>query len=467
MILFVVIFLMMTMTLMLFFNKKETEVTKKIWILWIQGWDHAPYIAKKVKESWEKHNPSYEVIPISENNIRDYLNDLEAQGEKSSQAYSDIIRIKLLEKYGGIWADATMLCMKPIENLVKSINSDTWMYRGGEQCKFVASWFIISKQNSYMIKKWKEKCDKYWKKRRVADEYLWLDRLWIELYHNDKKFKNEWDRTEPKLCCDDYLQPHVFAGRVNESDPELQTLLIQNKPYAIKLSHHGFLEEYKESNGNFAINISLEINNLSINDCISFIDKFGNEYSSKNVERDEQLMVDKYIEKNDLVLELGCRYGTVSCLLARKCKKLISIDPDKDAIEICKKNMRNHGVTFECLWCTVSKNSQKLNNTSKEGYGDFTEDDSSSDIPNFSINELESIFLLKFNTIVADCEGCLEKIIKENDMSNIHKIIYETDKQDSCDYEYISNELVKNGFKNVETVERGGDMKNIYWKKDN
>lgn len=208
-------------------------------------------------------------------------------------------------------------------------------------------------------------------------------------------------------------------------------------------------------------------NILEMNDAIPFFDKHGNEYSSRDIERDEQIIANKYIDQNDIILEIGCRYGTVSCVLARKCKKLVSVDADKEAIETCKKNMKRHGVNFECIWCTVSKNGQNIKKVSDDGYGDFTEEDSNSEIPHYSISELEEMFSIKFNTIVADCEGCLEKIFKENDLSNINKIIYETDRQEYCDYEYISKELKTYGLTQLESVDRGDGIKNICWKKIN
>lgn len=208
---------------------------------------------------------------------------------------------------------------------------------------------------------------------------------------------------------------------------------------------------------------------LDENDSIKFVDNFGEYYNSKDVERDEQLMADKFIDKNDIVLELGCRFGTVSCLLARKCKKLVSIDPDKKAVETCKKNMKRHDLNFECIWCTVSKNPQSIknlqNDTDVHGYGNFTENDEKGDIPHYLIKDLEEMFSIKFNTIVADCEGCLEQIFKENDMSKINKIMYETDRETACNYDYISQELKNLGLTIVETVDRGNSLKNVCWKK--
>lgn len=234
-----------------------SNVPKKIWILWLQGWDNAPYIVKKVNESWIKHNPEYEIIQLSRNNIKDYIPDIQNQDKKTDQAYSDIIRLSLLEKYGGVWADSTMLCMKSLDNLVNSIYGDIWMYHGGDSCKYLASWFIVCKKNSYIMKKWKEKCDEYWKNRDLPDEYFWMDKLWIDLYNSDEVFKKNWDSFEPKICCGDIGESHVFAGKVNNKDEDLQKIISEKRPYAIKLSHHNFNEHDKENNGNFAINLSL------------------------------------------------------------------------------------------------------------------------------------------------------------------------------------------------------------------
>jgi hypothetical protein len=255
-IIWAILIVLVLICIVLHIKRDDEVVPKKIWILWLQGWETAPYIVKKVKDSWSKHNPSYEIIEVSEKNLKQYI-DIEDQGYKTPQAYSDIIRLNILEKHGGIWADATMLCMKSIDPLIESLECDTWMYHGRENCKFLASWFIISKQNSYMMKKWKESCDEYWKNKDTADDYFWMDKLWLNLYHNDNTFKTEWDKVEPKICCEDDLQAHALAGKVNETDKNLQELLKKNKPYAIKLSHHDFIENDKETNGNYVINISL------------------------------------------------------------------------------------------------------------------------------------------------------------------------------------------------------------------
>jgi hypothetical protein len=187
---------------------------------------------------------------------------------------------------------------------------------------------------------------------------------------------------------------------------------------------------------------------LEIHDSIPFYSEDGVIDHIKN-ERSEQLIINKYIDSSDNVLELGTRYGTVSCLLARKANRVVSLDPDIDAIRYASNNMANHGVYFESVHGIVSTSPQIIN---RQGYGTTTSTAELSDIPNYTILQLEDKFNIKFNTLVADCEGCLEKVINENDISKFSKIIYEEDQPGNCNYKNIANILISNGFTLVETV---------------
>jgi FkbM family methyltransferase len=195
---------------------------------------------------------------------------------------------------------------------------------------------------------------------------------------------------------------------------------------------------------------NMEMSAIEYNDSISFLKPDGTEYSSKDTERIEQETCDKFINNDDIVLELGSRYGTLSCLLAKKSKFLVSLDPDVEAVNVCKKNMERHNVKFEALHGILSKESQKIVLTDyPDGYGKYTEK-GESDIPNFSIKELENKFDLQFNTLVADCERCMEQVLNENDISNIRKICFETDRPYSCNYDNVYSILRKNGLKRHE-----------------
>lgn len=231
-------------------NYNETTVPKIIWILWLQGWDKAPYIARKVRESWEKHNPGWEVRAISADS--EYLRDVQSVENKAHTA--DILRLYLLEKYGGVWADSTLLCMRSLDSWLPDMtrDCDMWMYHCGGSCDLASIWFMAAKPGSVIIKEWKKQSDEYWKDRREAHVYHWMDYVFNDVMMKDPRIQEEWAKV-PKICCEAEGGSHMLAGRVNDKGVNFPEEL----PHVIKLSHHGFIEDDPETNGNRAIFFSL------------------------------------------------------------------------------------------------------------------------------------------------------------------------------------------------------------------
>ena len=239
-----VLVLVLVLVLLLFSCKKDTYTEKVpgrvIWLLWLQGWDKAPELVKSVCTSWEKLNPEWTVIKLDQKNLKNYVN---VKKVESMQAYSDIIRLALLAKHGGVWADATMLCMIPLDRWVYDAVGPAgfWMYHGRDEGRGPASWFMISTIHSDIPKKWSKASDAYWKNRKETDDYFWMDGLFKTLVETDPDFKAEWELV-PHLWCEDPGQAHMLAGKVGGNDPDLQQILRTNPPYALKLSHREYGE---------------------------------------------------------------------------------------------------------------------------------------------------------------------------------------------------------------------------------
>ena len=251
-------------------------LNKNIFLLWLQGWDNAKWINNQVAESWKINNPEWTIHYIDLENLKTYVNDInyiyDSTKNISPQAKSDIIRLSLLKKYGGVWADATLLCMQPLDHWVHEAveQGGIWMYHGhgGQVIKEIgiASWFIISKKNDYIINKWKELCDEYWKKNNYTDNYFWMDYLFRELLEDDKIFKNLWLKV-PYLYCNLDGQSHTLAIHGMENNNEfIKKLFLEKPPYVLKLWskwNNIFPDintlECKNSNGYYAIQMSKRI----------------------------------------------------------------------------------------------------------------------------------------------------------------------------------------------------------------
>ncbi len=148
----------------------------KIWICWLQGIENAPHIVKKCVESIKAHAGDQEVILITNQNLNKYIHLPEYITEKwtnkkiSNTHFSDIIRIHLLNEYGGIWIDATVLLTGPVPEYIKQ--ADLFFFQCPEIGKVIASnWFIAAKPHNEIIFLVKELLDEYWKKENSLCSY--------------------------------------------------------------------------------------------------------------------------------------------------------------------------------------------------------------------------------------------------------------------------------------------------------
>jgi mannosyltransferase OCH1-like enzyme len=74
---------------------------------------------QQVRKSWELHNPTWNIILLDQSNLSQYIDHAIIKINARLPAKTDLIRLNLLAEYGGVWADATMLCM---------VSLNRWIY---------------------------------------------------------------------------------------------------------------------------------------------------------------------------------------------------------------------------------------------------------------------------------------------------------------------------------------------------
>lgn len=102
-------------------SEKKELAEKIIWVLWWQGETDMPDIVRTCSNSLRRHAGIYKVQYISRENYMDFVDVEEIYVNKLNRNaitithFSDILRCKLLKKYGGVWMDATILLTDDIE----------------------------------------------------------------------------------------------------------------------------------------------------------------------------------------------------------------------------------------------------------------------------------------------------------------------------------------------------------------
>ncbi len=197
-------------------NRKDEKI---IWQYWHQGAKEAPKIIKKCLLSVKEQMKGYKQIVLDYNSIKDYveLPDryyrlLEDKKMKIAH-FSDVLRVYLLEKYGGTWIDSTIYLTDKIPDeimnsnfciLQKDILSD--LSGNNNSC-----FFIHNKEYSAHIAMMKNILDKYWAENDFVINYFMFEHISTMLSQIKGELKDEWDNM-PRYSAEitGELQKHLF-----------------------------------------------------------------------------------------------------------------------------------------------------------------------------------------------------------------------------------------------------------------
>jgi FkbM family methyltransferase len=187
------------------------------------------------------------------------------------------------------------------------------------------------------------------------------------------------------------------------------------------------------------------------------LDENNKAIDTNNIEKHEQDLANQYILDDDIVLELGARYGSVSCIINSKLsnkKNQVVVEPDERVWEALDKNRVNNNCEFHIVKGFISN--KKLDLTNKQdfhgGYGSTYIESADSNINSYSLNEIKINYNINnFNVLVADCEGFLERFFDENPLfyDTLRLIIFEADYTEKCNYDKIKQNLRDKCFRNV------------------
>ena len=212
-------------------KKELKEYTGKdtIWQYWHQGIEAAPDLIKQCFRSVRHYMPDKKQVIITFDTIKDYIELPEIyyrllENKKMKIAhFSDVLRVYLLEKYGGTWVDSTIFLTDRIPDdimnsnfciLQKDIKTD--VSKNNNSC-----FFIHSKEYSYHIEALKNILDKYWQDNDYLINYFMFEHISTMLSQIEGELKNEWD-SMPRYSAEitGELQKHLFEDFQSQNHPK-------------------------------------------------------------------------------------------------------------------------------------------------------------------------------------------------------------------------------------------------------
>jgi len=146
-------------------------IPRTLWFLWWQGMEAAPPVVTACLRSWRRFNPDWDIRVLDEAAVEALELDWPASGRPGQvavQALSDIVRIKVLERFGGVWADATVLCRAPLSTWLPIVGSQGFFAfdRPGPD-RLLSSWLLVSASGDAVSKAWARLVADYWQAPRT------------------------------------------------------------------------------------------------------------------------------------------------------------------------------------------------------------------------------------------------------------------------------------------------------------
>jgi hypothetical protein len=176
-----------------------------------------------------------------------------------------------------------------------------------------------------------------------------------------------------------------------------------------------------------------------------------------------------FVNKGDVVMEFGGRFGTTTCILSRSVGTtgaVISVEPDRNVQgQHLLYNRFRHDCGFHVVLVTVAKKPLYVKENGRKGYGTQTTTRSRkgwAEIPNMmELNEVEQQIGRTVNVALIDCEGCIQSVSETGFLlDQVELVLME---EDAGEYELWHKTLYEKGFDCLWYLKDTADPANAAW----
>lgn len=136
----------------LFESYRKPNFPKIIWLYWNVGEQNAPFLIRQCIESWRSKNPGWDVRVLSDKSLPEgvSLDDVPAFYEPVKRA--NVLRLRLLKRYGGVWCDATVYCHRSLDTYLDQFGiTGFFCLRDDGPCRDYSNWFMACEADDPII----------------------------------------------------------------------------------------------------------------------------------------------------------------------------------------------------------------------------------------------------------------------------------------------------------------------------
>lgn len=194
---------------------------------WFQGEDKAPKIVQQCFKSMRKYG--YNIQIVTKKNLDQYITLPEyilhkwKSGIITDTHMSDIIRVCLLDRYGGTWFDSTIMLTGRIPKFIE--DEDVFFFRSSfleSKKPYISSWFIFSRDaENPLIKGIKYSLFNYWRRNNGSSDYY----LFHDIIHEMSILEGYDNIMNNMRYCDNIMPHYVQFNFNNDVDKYMRDVL--------------------------------------------------------------------------------------------------------------------------------------------------------------------------------------------------------------------------------------------------
>jgi hypothetical protein len=216
--------------------------TKIIWMYWHQGWEQAPDLVKQCAESWRLKNLDYEIHLLDRDSVTDYISLPKAitfrRKKLTIQKNSNLIRLALLSKFGGVWSDASVFCNRSLGGwLGEYYDSLFFAFRNPGKDRLLANWFLAAESESVILQRLYARYSKYFADNSFSNQGTALGKMFVNYFNRrwnaDYRTTGKWFSWFARkiLRVYPYFIFHYTFNQLILTDPECAALWNRAKPF--------------------------------------------------------------------------------------------------------------------------------------------------------------------------------------------------------------------------------------------
>ena len=197
---------------------------EKIFSIWLQGEENAPEIVKACWRSVRK-NCTQPLTVLDEKSLGEWIELPEhilrkrREGKIKPAHFTDICRLALLVKHGGLWLDATDYVPAPFPE--KLWKENFFVYTSGENIMGsyagIQNCFIRARKGNFLAKAWLELIYEYWRREDKPLDYFIHQLLFMMLVEHNS-YAEELYAKMPKID-NDMAHDLWFGHRASHTVP--------------------------------------------------------------------------------------------------------------------------------------------------------------------------------------------------------------------------------------------------------